>query len=685
MMDNKCRIGIDVGGTFTDIVAVSDTGTVTFSKAASTPNDPSLGVMNAVERLADELGINSETLLSKTESIVHGTTVATNALLERKGAKTGLLTTVGHRDVLEMREGLKDDRYNMRLPAPAPLVPRFLRLGVRERIKPDGSIHTKLDNTSLDEAINKLREEKVSSVAVCYLHAYKEPKHEQETKQILEAKLPGVSVSISSEVFPEIKEYERVSTTIVNAYVRPIVENYLNRLEERLKNAGYEGSVLIILSHGGVAPIEEAIRLSAATVLSGPAGGVAGSKYGASLIGAGDLVPFDMGGTSTDISMIVNGEPALSSTRGIAGQRIALQSLDIVSIASGGGSIARVDAGGILRVGPESAGALPGPACYGKGGTEVAVTDASVVLGLLDPGNFLGGRETLDVAAAEDALSRLANQLSVEPAEAAEGVHKVINTQMAEGIRLVSVRRGVDPRKFALLSFGGAAGIHITEIARQLEVQRVIIPRTAAVLSAWGMLATDLRYEVSRTHIGDTGSLKAGDVREVFSEMELEGRGRLKDAFDGVVSISRSADMRYGEQIYEVDVSLEDVDFSDDDLLKSISDRFHKRHEELFTYSLPDQDAILVNGRLAAIGALPDLPQEPKTEVRAASGHRTTRRIFLAGWVDAPIFNLEELVPSQKIEGPAIIESSTTTVVLRSNDKAEVTDNLWLNILVGKQ
>ena len=684
-MDNKCRIGIDVGGTFTDIVAVSDTGTVTFSKAASTPNDPSIGVMNAVERLADELGINSETLLSKTESIVHGTTVATNALLERKGAKTGLLTTLGHRDVLEMREGLKDDRYNMRLPAPAPLVPRFLRLGVRERIKPDGRIHTELDNTSLDEAINKLREEKVTSVAVCYLHAYKEPKHEQETKKILEAKLPGVSVSISSEVFPEIKEYERVSTTIVNAYVRPIVENYLNRLEERLKNAGYKGSVLIILSHGGVAPIEEAIRLSAATVLSGPAGGVAGSKYGASLIGAGDLVPFDMGGTSTDISMIVNGEPALSSTRGIAGQRIALQSLDIVSIASGGGSIARVDAGGILRVGPESAGALPGPACYGKGGTEVAVTDASVVLGFLDPGNFLGGRETLDVAAAEAALSRLANQLSVEPAEAAEGVHKVINTQMAEGIRLVSVRRGVDPRKFALLSFGGAAGIHITEIARQLEVQRVIIPRTAAVLSAWGMLATDLRYEVSRTHIGDTGSLKAGDVREVFSEMELEGRSRLKEAFDGDVSISRSADMRYGEQIYEVDVSLDDVDFSDDDLMKSISDRFHKRHEELFTYSLPDQDAVLVNGRLAAIGALPDLPQEPKTEARAASGHRTTRKIFLAGWVDAPVFNLEELVPSQEIEGPAIIESSTTTVVLRSDDKAEVTDNLWLNILVGKQ
>ena len=684
MIDDKCRIGIDVGGTFTDIVAVSEAGTVTFAKATSTPSDPSIGVMNAVERLADELGISSKNLLSKTESIVHGTTVATNALLERKGAKTGLLTTLGHRDVLEMREGLKDDRYNMRLPAPDPLVPRYLRLGVRERIKPDGFVHTKLDVASLDQAIEKLRQEEVTSVAVCYLHAYKEPKHEKETKKILEAKLPGVSVSLSSEVFPEIKEYERVSTTIVNAYVRPIVENYLNRLEERLKNAGYKGAVLIILSHGGVAPIEEAIRLSAATVLSGPAGGVAGSKYGAALIGAGDLVPFDMGGTSTDISMIVNGEPALSSTRGIAGQRIALQSLDIVSIASGGGSIARVDPGGILRVGPESAGALPGPACYGKGGTEVAVTDASVVLGFLDPSNFLGGRESLDVAAAEGVLDRLANQLSVEPAEAAEGVHKVINTQMAEGIRLVSVRRGVDPRKFALLSFGGAAGIHITEIARQLEVQRVIIPRTAAVLSAWGMLATDLRYEVSRTHIGDTGSLKAGDVREVFAEMEQEGRDRLKQAFEGDVSISRSADMRYGEQIYEVDVSLDGVDFDEDDLMKNISDRFHKRHEELFTYSLPDQDAVLVNGRLAAIGALPDLPREPKTENRVETGYCATRKIYLAGWCDAPVFNLEELVPGQTIEGPAIIESSTTTVVLRADDNVEVTDNLWLNILVGK-
>ncbi len=678
------RIGIDVGGTFTDIVAVADDGVVTFSKAASTPNDPSVGVMDAIDRLAEELGTNTVELLSKTERIVHGTTVATNALLERKGAKTGLLTTFGHRDVLEMREGLKEDRYNMRLAAPDPLVPRHLRLGIQERIRPDGTVHANIDYASLDQAIDYLKKEEVTSVAVCYLHAYKEPKHEIETRERLEQKIPGISVSLSSEVFPEIKEYERVSTTVVNAYVRPIVENYLNRLEDRLRDVKYKGPVLIILSHGGVAPIKEAIRLAAATVLSGPAGGVAGSKYGSSLIGTQNLVPFDMGGTSTDISMIVNGEPALSSTRGIAGQRIALQSLDIVSIASGGGSIARVDSGGILRVGPESAGAVPGPACYGKGGTDVTVTDASVILGFLDPTNFLGGRENLDKKAAQIAMDRLATDLSVDRAEAAEGVHRVINTHMAEGIRLVSVRRGVDPRRFALLSFGGAAGIHITDIARQLEVERVVVPRTAAVLSAWGMLATDLRYEVSRTHIGDTSSLTAESVRGVFEEMEVEGRERLKQAFDGPVTVRRSADMRYGEQIYEIDVLLDGIEFLSDGLMENISKRFHARHEELFTYSLPEQEAVLVNGRLAAIGSLPDLPGEPRTGIESEAKPHTKRQIYLSSWCEAPVFDLESLAPQQRIKGPAIIESSTTTVVLRSNDEAVVTDNLWLNIEIGK-
>ncbi|MDE0810028.1 MAG: hydantoinase/oxoprolinase family protein [Alphaproteobacteria bacterium] len=678
------RIGIDVGGTFTDIVAVAQDGAVTFTKAPSTPHDPSIGVMDAVTRLAEEMNSDVASLLAKTERIVHGTTVATNALLERKGAKVGLLTTEGHRDVLEMREGLKDERYNMRLAAPDALVPRHLRLGVTERMRPEGVAHAPLDLASLDAAIDTLKAAEVTSVAVCYLHSYKNATHEQATRARLEERVPGVSISLSSEVFPEIKEYERVSTTVVNAYVRPVVEKYLTNLETRLKEAGFAGSVLIILSHGGVAPIPEAVRLAAATVLSGPAGGVAGSRHGSALIGAKDLVPFDMGGTSTDISMIVDSKPGLSTTRGIAGQRIALQSLDIASIASGGGSIASVDSGGLLKVGPESAGAMPGPACYGIGGTEVAVTDASEILGFLDPANFLGGRATLDQAAAEAAMDRLASALSVERAEAAEGVHRVINTHMAEGIRLVSVRRGVDPRQFALLSFGGAAGIHITDIARQLEVKRVVVPRTAAVLSAWGMLATDLRYEVSRTHVGDTSSLEAGEVRQIYAEMEEEGRGRLAAAFDGPVTVRRSADMRYGEQIYEIDVPLDGLDFAQPDLMAEIATRFHARHEELFTYSLPDQDAVLVNARLATIGELPSLPAEPLVAARAEAPATGTRRIYLGGWTKASVYNLEDLAPGQKIVGPAIVESATTTVVLRAGDTAIVTGSLWLDVAVAE-
>ena len=682
-LEGGIRIGVDVGGTFTDIVAVADDGTLTFTKAASTPADPSIGVLEAVNRLAEELDFEPEQLLGRTERIVHGTTVATNALLERAGARVGLLTTAGHRDVLEMREGLKDERYNMRLAAPEPLVPRHLRTGVTERMNPDGTVRTPLDPDSLSAALERMRDAGVTSIAVCYLHAYKNPAHEQQTRDAVAAAFPGVPVSLSSDVFPEIKEYERVSTTVVNAYVRPTVESYLQRLGARLQEAGYRGPVLVILSHGGVAPIEETVRLAAGSVLSGPAGGVAGSRFGASLIGARNLIPFDMGGTSTDISMIVDGEPALSNTRGIAGFRIALQSLDIVSIASGGGSIARVDSGGILSVGPESAGAVPGPACYGQGGTEVTVTDASVVLGFLDPANFLGGRTELDRAAAEAALDRLAGRLSVERAEAAEGVHRVINTQMAEGIRLVSVRRGVDPRRFALLSFGGAAGIHITDIARQIDVPRVVVPRAAAVLSAWGMLATDLRFEVSRTHVGDTRMLEADAIRDLYREMEAEGRARLARAFDGEVAIRYSADMRYGEQIFEIDVGLDGIDFSRPDLIEEITRRFHLRHEELFTYSLPDQESVLVNARLAAIGRLPALPREPEAASRPAASPRTTRRVWLAGWRDAAVWDLQSLSPGQTIEGPAIIESPTTTVVLRPGDRARPNGALWLDISVA--
>src|SRR5229473_3297908 len=354
------RIGIDVGGTFTDLVAIDAGGATMLAKVPSTPEDPSLGVLDGLALLAGRLGVERGALLGETERIVHGTTVATNALLERKGARTGLLTTQGHRDVIEMREGLKDERYNLRMPPPKQLVPRHLRLGVRERMRADGRIEIPLDPSSLDRAIAVLQREKVEAVAICYLHSWRDPCHEAATSEALQRALPDGYVSLSSEVLPQIKEFERVSTTIVNAYVGPVLSRYLARLEVGLGEAGYRGPVLIIQSHGGVAPIAEAGRLAAGGVLSGPAGGIAGSVHAARLIGEADLIPFDMGGTSTDISLVVDGAAALAMNRRVGGHRIALNSLDIASIGAGGGSIARVDAGGILHVGPESAGAVPG-------------------------------------------------------------------------------------------------------------------------------------------------------------------------------------------------------------------------------------------------------------------------------------------------------------------------------------
>jgi N-methylhydantoinase A len=674
------RIGVDVGGTFTDLVAVDDCGRTTLAKVASTPADPSEGVMAGLHLLAQLLGCDLTGLLAATERIVHGTTVATNALIERKGARLGLLTTAGHRDIVEMREGLKDDRYNLRQPPPEPLVPRRLRLGVDERLRADGRVERPLDRESLQRAIAILEREGVEAVAVAYLHAWRDPAHERATRAALARALPGLYVSLSSEVLPQIKEFERVSTTIVNAYVGPALSRYLDRLERRLEEAGYRGPTLIIQSHGGVMPIAAAGRLAAGAVLSGPAGGIAGALHAARLLGEADLIPFDMGGTSTDISLIVAGQPSLAQGRKIAGERLALSSLDIVSIGAGGGSIARVDRGGILHVGPDSAGAVPGPACYGAGGEAATVTDANLVLGYLDPARFLGGRRSLDRAAAERAVDRIAAALGVERIAAARGIHRLVNTTMAEGVRLVSVRRGVDPRRFALFAFGGAAGLHATDIARQLDLRRVIVPRVAAVLSAWGMLASDLRFEITHTHLGDVGTLDGAAVKRLYEEMEAEGRERLRASFAGPIRTSRAADMRYGEQVFEITVPLDDVDWSRSDPLPQIVAAFHRRHEELYTYCLPDEAAVLVNARVAVTGLLSALPQEPQVPPRPPAPPRGARRIHLDEWVTAPVWDFDALAPGQRLEGPAVIEAAMTTVLLRPGDSATVTAQGWLDI-----
>jgi len=676
------RVGIDVGGTFTDLAAVDERGGVVIAKSASTPRDPSEGLLEGLGLLAAELGTDLRGLLAATSSIVHGTTVATNALLERKGARVGLLTTEGHRDVIEMREGLKDDRYNLRMPPPVPLVPRARRLGVRERMRFDGTVTTRLDAKSVGAAIATLAKDGVEAVAVCYLHSYRNPKHEVETGRRVAKRLPDAYVSLSSEVLPQIKEHERVWTTVVNAYVGPALARYLARLAAKLRASGYRGDVLIMQSHGGVAPIKESARLAAGAVLSGPAGGVAAGRYSARLLGEGNLITFDMGGTSTDIALLQHGEPQLTGEKTVGVAKVALPALDIHTLGAGGGSIAWVDPGKILHVGPESAGADPGPACYAKGGTRATVTDANLVLGYLDPANFLGGRIGLDAKAAERAVAQIAKQLGTSVREAALGISRVVNTNMAEGIKIVSVRRGVDPRKFALIAFGGAAGLQVTEVARLLEIRRVVVPSVAAVLSAWGMLATDLRYELVRSHVSEVGRMTPASLRRLFAELEQEGRRRL-GAFGGPVSVHRSLDMRYGEQIFEIQVPLEGVDLEAANLMDEVATRFHRRHEELYAYSAPGQEVVIVNARVAVVGALPVLPAEGgSTPGRAAAGPGR-RRVWLGDWVEVPLYRMETLAAGLEVKGPAIFESATTTVLVRESERVTVTPHGWLDIRLG--
>jgi N-methylhydantoinase A len=678
-------IGIDVGGTFTDLVAIDAAGRTVFAKALSTPQDQSIGVMAGLEELASRLGLSVRDMLANTQRLVHGTTVATNALLERKSARVALLTTQGHRDVLEMREGLKPNRYDLRSPPPEPLVPRELRFGVRERLKPNGEVLTPLDEASLREAIAAIKQSGATSVAICFLHAYRNPAHEIAAAERIARELPGVSISRSSDVLPQIKEYERVSTTVVNAAVAPVVQRYLERLEARLAEAGLKGSLFIILSHGGMAPVAEAARLAAATVLSGPAGGMSGARRCGTLLGIPDLVAFDMGGTSTDISLIADGSVTLSADGRLAGHRIALRSLDISSIAAGGGSIASVDTGGISRVGPESAGAMPGPASYGNGGTSATVTDANVVLGYLDPKAFMGGKRPLDVTAAGAAIDRLAESLKITRIEAAAGIFRLVNLKMADGIRLMTVRRGVDPRRFALLSFGGAAGLHAVELARELELTRIIVPTTASVLSAWGMLTSDLRYELSRTHLESGAHSTAAEVRQIFADLEKQAVARLQNWFDGPIAVERSAEMRYGEQIFEIDVPLDEIDLNSPTLIADIEDRFHRRHEELYTYAARDQEVVFVNARVAAIGAVAVGEPERRTGASsAAPAARSRRKAYFGKWQDVPVYALDDLKPGQSLEGPAIIEAETTTVVINAGDRLSVNGFGWLDISVGK-
>ena len=674
------KIGIDVGGTFTDFVVAADGGQPRFFKTQSTPDDPSIGVMTGLQDAAAGYGLSLEELLQDTDLVIHGSTVATNTLVERKGAKVGLITTDGFRDLLEMREGLKEDRYNLRMTPVEPLAARYLRVGVPERIRANGLVERTLDEAELEASLEYLSQEGVEALAVCFLFSYLNPSHEQRAWEIIRRRFPDLYTSLSSQVIPQIKEFDRLSTTVINSYVGPVFSRYLSRLGQRFEAYPQLKDVLIMQSNGGVAPIADSSRMAVRAILSGPAGGVSAAAYIGQLLGESKIIAFDMGGTSTDISLIENGIPHIANEKFEAGWKIAAPMIDIHTLGAGGGSIARVDEGGILHVGPDSAGAEPGPACYGKGGTRPTVTDASLALGYLDAANFLGGRANLDPSAAEKTLAEdVGIPLGLSVVESAFGVYKVVCTTIAEGIRLMSVQRGVDPREFTMMGFGGASGLHASEVARQLQIGKVYIPASAPVLSAYGMLNTDIKYDFFRSYPVSLDRLDPDELRAILDELGAQGREKLstQGVPDEAVEIQCSADMRYLDQIYEVTVPLPDPDLADSVFIGELTSNFHQRYQELYSYNQQEQEVRLVTLRVSAVGKLPriallDQTAGGQTAGGAAAKPVGRRRVYMGEWHDAPTYAADSLPGGAEIAGPAILESEFTTILVWPGDLATV-------------
>ncbi len=673
------RIGIDVGGTFTDLVATRDDGSPpTVFKTPSVPHDPSIGVMKGLEGLASKMSVSVERLLSSADAIVHGATVATNALIERSGAKVGLITTDGFRDLLEMREGLKEDRYNLRMDQVEPLVPRRLRVGVPERVDASGATRQELDADELCRQLEFLRDEGVDAVAIVFLFSFLDPAHELEAERLAREILPDAYVSASHKILPQIKEFDRLSTTALNAYVGPSLAEYLSRLDKRLAEVGGAPRLFVIQSNGGVASVDHTVEQAVRSILSGPAGGAAGAASIAARLGEERVIALDMGGTSADICIIENGRPHVAGERFESGWKIAVPTVDIHTLGAGGGSIARVDEGGSLRVGPQSAGADPGPACYARGGLLPTVTDAALVLGLLDPDAFLAGSVALDADAARAAVrTHVAEPLGVGLLEAADGVLSVVSSSIAEGIRLATVRRGLDPREFTIMGFGGAAGLVVSRVAREIGVRRALLPSEAPALSAYGMTAADLRCDLARSFPASLDSADLSAIRAAYDDMAREGGERLRGAGDDAISTEFTADMRYLDQIYEVSVPTPSLALSDDDLRARWTDAMHARYEELYSYSQRGQDVRLTTLRATAsrrLGSRQTYSDETSETPRAPRSYdgRESGRLRLA-----------DLGAGDRVRGPAKIASDYNTVALLESDVATVDVAGGVEIEVG--
>ena len=667
--DPTLRIGVDVGGTFTDFLVVDEAGNAEIHKTSTTPDDPSIGFFRGLQKAADQRAMQLDDLLQQVETIVHGTTITTNAVLTGDGANTGFVTTRGFRDVLNMRRGLKERQFEKYAPPPA-LVPRRHIQPVEERINVQGEILVPLNEEDVRTAARYFLEQGIEAVAVSFLWSFRNPSHELRVREILEQELPGVYVSLSTEILPQIRLYERNSTTALNAYAGPVLTRYISRLLDQLESRNFTGNLLIMQSNGGVMSPQVAQRYASNTLLSGPAGApMAGVFYG-NTHGFRNVITIDMGGTSFDVALVKDAEPAVTTEGMIGEHRIASPILDIHTIGAGGGSIAWIDRGGLLAVGPKSAGAAPGPACYGRGGVLPTVTDAQYVLGYLDPAYFEEGELEFDAGAARTAIDEhIARPLSMDLVAAADGIYQLVNNNMAAALGVVSVERGYDPREFVLVVAGGAGPIHAAAIARELDIPLILIPRESSVFCAAGMLISDLKHDYVRTYATDIDRVDTGQVTALFAEMTETARQTLRSEAvpDERVEVKYSADLRYIGQFNEVEVPLPEGGELTDRSVTDLCAAFHLKHDSLYGYSMPDAGVELINLRITARGKT----EKPVQEKHGKSGARPDHALlgsrnawFDDEFVDTPVYDGLKLVNGNRISGPAVVVQPTTTIIV---------------------
>src|SRR5713226_46513 len=660
------RVGIDIGGTFTDLLMVGEDGHAVIGKTLTTPGDPSLAVESALNQALRDAAVESREI----RTLVHGTTLVTNAIIERKGAPTALLTTIGFRDALEIGREHRYELYDLNLELPKPLIPRYLRFDVPERIAADGSILQPLDEAFVHRLATELRDKGIKAIAVCYLNSFRNPAHARRTAEIIAQVSAQIRVSLSSEVVAEIREFQRTSTTVANVYVQEIVAGYLGELQRRVERIGLNGSLFVMLSNGGIATADTAARFPVRLLESGPAAGALAAARLGVRSGFSDLLSFDMGGTTAKLCAVEGGEPLkahefevdrLYRFRRGSGLPVKIPVIDMIEIGAGGGSIARVDALGLLKVGPESAGADPGPACYGRGGEEPTVTDADLILGYLNPGYFLGGKMRLDVEAARRALSRLAEPLGLTIERVAWGIHRVVNENMANAARTHLGERGKDPRRMPLFAFGGVGPVHGYRVAEILHLPALISPIGAGVGSTFGLLAAPLAFDFVRSAYSRLDNLDWNFVNGLLQEMAREGRAVLEKSglSDSEISYEYSADVRYVGQGHEVSVPLPNGVLGERHL-PQVTAAFERIYQALYGRKGPDVPLEVINWRVVTSGPRPaadfHLPQADFARKSAIKNSRMAYFPEQGRYGETPVYDRYSLKPGESFSGPAIVE-----------------------------